>query len=771
MLKISLKPQKEGIGSLPGLPDWLSRLLIARGIDTEEAAKRFLNPKAEQLSSPLRLHEMDKAKGLIFAAKQAGKRAVIYGDYDVDGVSASAILWEALGSIGLEREVYIPDRHQEGYGLNLTAVEKLAADFQLLITVDCGITSINEVKRARELGMDVIVTDHHRHGDSLPPAQAVVSPMLGNAETPYLCGAGVAFKLASALLGDGAMKLLELAALATVADMVPLIGENRVIVALGLKQLEKTSRPGLRALMNRAGVQGRVTSDQVGFQIAPRMNACGRMESAQTALRMLITRDPREGEELAIKMEELNQERKNQETLVLEEALSQVSQMDLIGRSAIVVWGEGWNSGVVGLAAGRVAEKYCYPTVALAKDGDLCVGSARSAGDIDIYQALKECEDLFLRFGGHKQAAGLTLPFGNVESFFDRFSKAVFDQTGGRKVIPEIICDGALSLHEVTEETVLWLSRLEPFGMGNPSPRFIVEGAEALSLRAVGSEGRHLKCTFQQGHTLRDGIFFGGGDRAAQGGGQYRLAISPTVNEFRGKITPECRLYAMELLPSSLKEDLDREGISLFDADTGEGTAETISFSDLQSRMTGSQGTLLVCRTLKTALHMQTLYPQADFCLEKADDVRAFHSILLYGDAKKPCAPFRHVVLCDGFKEEASAWQKACPGATVEALVPTEALEKLLASCFISKDALRQEYAYLRGHAPYDLYSLSRELGLAPRQAAFGLRVLSEIGLLSFSLSPFQLSLFPMVKRGPEESGLYTMARRAKEETDGLHGL
>ena len=447
MVTITLSQPSVPILPLTGLPAWLCGLLAARGVTTAEAAQSFLHPAADQLRDPLALHDLEQAVAIIRNAAAQGRRAVVYGDYDVDGVSASAILYETLGILGMARQVYLPDRHKEGYGLNIPAVEKLAQEADILITVDCGITSIAEVSRAKELGMTVVVTDHHRHLDTLPPADAVVSPLLGDYPFPGLCGAGVAWKLALALAGEQVMELMELAAVATVADMVPLTDENRVIAALGLEQLAHTKRPGLRAVMERAGVQGTVSSDQVGFQIAPRMNACGRMASARIAFDMLTTRDRGEAEELAARMEALNQERKAEENKVLEAALSQAAQMDLVENHAIVVWGEGWNSGVVGLAAGRVAEQFAYPTVALAVDGDKCVGSARSAGDIDIYKALSQCADLFERFGGHKQAAGLTLKRENLEIFAKRLSQAVAEQTGGKPVKPALVCDGKALRH------------------------------------------------------------------------------------------------------------------------------------------------------------------------------------------------------------------------------------------------------------------------------------------------------------------------------------
>ena len=755
MPTISLAPHSSQPSALPGLPAWLCSLLAARGITAPEDAQRFLHPSMDQLRDPTALHDMRQAEELIRSAVKQGKRIVIYGDYDVDGVSACAILREALLLLGADAAVYLPDRHKEGYGLNIPAVEMLALEADVLVTVDCGITSIAEVNRAKELGMTVIVTDHHRHLEQLPPADAVVSPLLGGYPFPGLCGAGVAWKLALALAGEKAMELMELAAIATVADMVPLVDENRVIVALGLERLARTARPGLRAVMERAGIQGSVTSDQIGFQLGPRMNACGRMASARIAYSMLTTHSKIEAEELAAQMEALNQERKAEENKVLEAALDQAARMDLVENHAIVVWGEGWNSGVVGLAAGRVAEQYCYPTVALAVNGDTCVGSARSAGEIDIYQALSQCADLFERFGGHRQAAGLALKRENLVSFAERLSQAVAAQTEGRPVKPTVLCDGALSLSDVTEDTVRWLQKLEPFGMGNPAPRFLCEDAQALSLRAVGAEGRHLKCSFRQGNELRDGICFGGGSWAGKMDGRFRFAFSPTLNEFRGKVSAECRVYALQMIPESLTADTEREAVSFCTDPRSDTPARVLSPEELLPLMTAGQGTLLVCRCLKTALAMRKQFPEAEFCLEEAMDSRAFHTILLYGKAQNVSPAFRQIVLCDGDTGEADAYRAACPRATIAALPLSGALEKLLAASYSDKDALRNCFVQLRNQPFRDIYSFATACSLTVAQAAFALAVLRDIDLIEVSFSPFRISMRPMQKRGPEESKLF----------------
>ena len=759
MFKLSYDPPAEALPPISGMPIWLIRLLAGRGMRTTEEAWRFLHPALNQLNPPDMLHDLSKAASIIRDAAARGKRVAVYGDYDVDGVSASAILYETLLHLGMKVMVYLPDRHREGYGLNTPAVETLARKADLLITVDCGITSIAEVRRAKELGMTVVVTDHHRHLEELPPADAVVSPLLGGYPFPGLCGAGVAWKLALALADEKAMELMELAAIATVADMVPLVDENRVIAALGLERLAQTKRPGLRAVMERAGVQGTVSSDQVGFQIAPRMNACGRMASARIAFDLLTTRSKTEAEELAARMEALNQERKAEENKVLEAALSQASQMDLVEHHAIVVWGEGWNSGVVGLAAGRVAEQFSYPTVALAVEGDTCVGSARSAGDIDIYKALSQCADLFERFGGHKQAAGLTLKRKNLEAFTECLSQAVAEQTGGKPVQPAILCDGRLALRDVTEDTVHWLEKLEPFGMGNPAPRFLCEDAQPLSLRAVGADGRHLKCSFQQGNELRDGIYFGGGAWAGKTAGRFRFAFSPTLNEFRGKVSAECRVYALQLIPESLTKDMDRETQVLFSGFRSNGAVPVLSPAELPEMMASGQGTLLVCRCLETALALRGQFPEADFCLEEATDSRAFNTILLYGNANRVSPAFRHIVFCDGDTGEGDAYRAACPQATIAALPVSPALKALLAASFANKDALRNCFIQLRTTSFRDLYGFAAACGLTLSQATFALAVLRDIDLIDASFSPFRVSLRPIQKRSPEESSLFQLAQ------------
>lgn len=771
MLRLGLTPlQTEGL-SLEGQPEWLCRILQARGISTEDEAKQFLHPTLTQILPGLALHGMDGAVQILTEARQQRKKAVIYGDYDVDGVCAAAILKETFDRYGLSSFVYLPHRHREGYGLNIPAIGRLAKEAQVLVTVDCGITNLEEVKAARAAGMQVIVTDHHKNGETLPDADALVSPLLGDYPFPYLCGAGVAWKLSLALLGKEAMDLIELAAIATVADMVPLLSENRAIVAFGLRKLSQTGRAGLRAVMERAGIKGDVRAEQVAFQIAPRMNACGRLETARIALDMLLTRDKEQAQQLATRMEQLNTRRKEEEAAVTDEAIQQVEKMDLIQTRGIVVMGEKWNSGLIGLAAGKIAEQYTCPTVALARDGELCVGSARSAGEVDIHKALSRCADLFLRFGGHKQAAGLTIEYLHVPAFIERFSDAVKEQTGDRALVPQIICDAEIQLSEVTEGTVAALDKLEPFGMANPMPRFLCRGVKALSLRSVGNQGKHLKCTFQQKNALRDGIFFGAGARANQAGQVMDVVMTPVINRFMGKTSAECQLQAMVPCIVEMPKDHYKEALSVLSQEISAQREAPISLNALDALMQGNQGTLLICHCRETALMLHARYPEADFQIETVHNNKAYHTIVLYGSAVSACENYRHVVLCDGSLGGEAAYQKAYPKAEICALPQSSVLKALLAEMFLGMDDLRACYRAIREQKGRDIEEWASILRHTREQTAFAFKVFSMMGLLQCSFRPFSLALLPIVKASPESNLLFCEARRAKEEYDGIHSL
>lgn len=728
-----------------------------------------MNPDLGQLSDPFLFAGMDKAVQVIKAAKRDGVRAVVYGDYDVDGVCASTIMWDALRTLGMEAAVYIPDRHEEGYGLNAAAIEHIAQGAGLLVTVDCGITAVSEVALAKEKGMRVIVTDHHHLPEKLPEADAVLSPLIAPYPFPYLCGAGVAYQLCRALLSDEAARdCLDLAALATVADMVPLTGENRALVRFGLEKLSHTARPGLRALIRAAGLPDALRSEHIAFALAPRLNACGRLESALNALELLETQDEDEAQRLALRLESLNQERRMLEKAVLDDARERMAGLNLCAERAVVLCGEGYESGVVGLAAGRLADQTGYPTVILSKQGDLAVGSARSAGGIDIFQALSCCSDLFIRFGGHSQAAGMTLKYADVPALETRLSAAVEKQLAGRPLVVTRAYDAELPLDQVNQETVARLSLLEPYGMGNPAPVFLLKNVEPIALRAVGAGGAHLKLSLLQGDVQRAGIAFGMGALAARAPGRMDALFSPTRNEFMGRVSFECRVSALRADPLTFPQDKKSEEEAVLQDFCAAGQnklqfpIQLIGEDALDGLMRAPQGTLLFCRCFETAQKLLKRFKRADFFEGRADDPRAFSAVCCGVPAGRVSPFYRDVVLCDGmlrqdegalFRGGTRLWMLPKTGvlsARIDALTPTV-------------QNLRDALVALRKTHPVSLARMAQALQMSETRLKAALTILGELLLVDFSLEPFSVSLRPTRRCDPSESELYARLLRGKE--------
>lgn len=532
---------------LPGLPAWESQVLQARGVDTPEKAERFLHPDLKDLHDPGLMQDLEKAVTLIRMAIHRGEKILVYGDYDVDGICAVTILLETLREAGAKADFRIPGRHSEGYGLNEKAVREIAEAYQMLITVDCGIASVKEVRIAKELGMTVIVTDHHEIPAELPQADAVLDPLLGSYPFQRLCGAGVALKICQAMLGGAGMESrLEIAALATVADVVPLVDENRVIVREGMRRMEHTARPGLRALMENARVAFPMHSDDIAFRLGPRLNAAGRLEDAAQGVHLLMTGDPAEGKRIADHLEENNRRRQDMEARILQEAAELFpSQVNLRKERIIILEGEGWNTGLIGLAAGKICEKYHHPAIVLSRQGGQAVGSCRSIPGVNIWEMLNRCGDLFLRFGGHEQAAGLTVSAEKIPEMRIRLNGIIRDSCDDRCFLPEKEYDAEMTLDRVTLETVDALEALEPTGCGNPAPVFLCRDASVQEARPVGRDRSHLKMTLLAGGELRGGIGFGLGDEAGYGYERVDVLFRPTRNEFNGRVSPQMQIQAI----------------------------------------------------------------------------------------------------------------------------------------------------------------------------------------------------------------------------------
>lgn len=543
-----------------GIPEALASLLIQRGYGEPDQARGFLRPALEGLTDPYRLAGMSAAVEAISRTVRAGHPILVHGDYDVDGQSATALLTRALRAAGARAEPFVPHRLRDGYDFGpagLAEAERVGAG--LILTCDCGITAVETVRRARELGLDVVVTDHHLPGPELPPATAIIDPQLRDDESGLgmLCGSGIAFKLVQALVPALGLPetlplhLLDLAAIATVADVVPLVGENRILVRHGLRLLEHTRWPGLRALLRTAGLEHRrVRAGQVAFILGPRLNAAGRVGDAAEGLRLLLTDDPAEALQLAERLEAYNTERQAIDQRILDDALDLVDRdFDLTRDAAFVLAAEGWHPGVVGIVASRVVERYGRPTFLIGFDGDIGKGSGRSISGFNLHDALVECADLLDRFGGHRMAAGLTVRRDRLDEFRERFGAVARAQLDPGTLGPEQRVDVELGLSEITDDLERLCRHLEPCGMGNPGPVFGLRGVTFANRQVVGQG--HLKGLLQEGNHRVEVIGFQWADRVPWLDDRpVDAAVRLERNEFGGRSALQARLVA--LTPSAV---------------------------------------------------------------------------------------------------------------------------------------------------------------------------------------------------------------------------
>lgn len=524
-----------------GCPPLLAAALQLRGLDRAEEARAFLNGGAELLSDPLALADMISAVQRLSMAIARGEHVAVYGDYDVDGITAACLLSDYLESRGLQCELYIPDRLTEGYGLNCAAIDKLSArGVTLIVTVDCGVTSLEETEYAASLGVDMIITDHHECREALPEAEAVVNPKRPD-NGPVgdgLAGVGVAFKLVCAMDGS-AEKMLrryaDLVAVGTVADVMPLLGENRFITRYGLQQIaEGNCRPGFRALILEAGLgEKKLTAATIGYSLAPRINAAGRLGKTAMAVQLLRTRDRREASELAAALCEKNRERQELELAIWKEAVDKLRGER--PTAPIVLAGENWHPGVIGIVASRLTDAYSVPAVMICLDGDNGKGSCRSTGSFNLYEALNYCSDVLEGFGGHAMAAGLTVSRDKVDELRRKLAEYYLANPDGE--IPaleaELRADDPALL---TMESVESLDRLEPCGNGNPKPLLYMDDAVLESVTPIGG-GKHLRMRLGKFGQQYDAVFFSQtADKLdARAGERVDVIFAAQINEFRSR--------------------------------------------------------------------------------------------------------------------------------------------------------------------------------------------------------------------------------------------
>jgi len=528
------------------LPPEVCRLLAARGYRTPEAAKRFLRPRLEHLEAAVALHDADRAVTRIADAVRRQETIFVHGDYDVDGMSSTALLTRVLRHLGARHVVpFVPNRLTDGYDLGAAGVAAArAAGATLVVTCDCGTSAHQAVRELMEGGVDVIVTDHHLPGTGLPPAYAVCNPRhpACTSVDKDLAAVGVAYKLALALceaLGAPpgiAHHQLDLVALATIADVAPLRGENRVLVRYGLKLLAETTHPGLRALIRSSGLEGKpLTAGRVGFVLAPRLNAAGRIADAKLGLKLLLAEREDEANVIARELEELNQARQQLDRAVLDEAMRQVERPDMRDRYAYVLHQQGWHPGVIGIVASRIVEHTARPAVLVAVEHGVGKGSGRSISAFDLHGALGACRDLFQRFGGHRAAAGLTMDAAKLPEFVERFDEVARGCLAPEDLVPELRVDLDVSIDEVGEALEKLVRHFEPFGVGNPAPTFRSTGARLACVpRKIGSDG--LKFAIDAARGELEAIGWGMAPRAASFdvSRAFDLAFRLERDEYRG---------------------------------------------------------------------------------------------------------------------------------------------------------------------------------------------------------------------------------------------
>jgi single-stranded-DNA-specific exonuclease len=545
------------------LPPTLCRLLVLRGYGEPDAVRGFLRPNAGQIHPPAMAGMAEAVERLRRAIRQ-GETILVHGDYDVDGICSTALLTRALRMMGARTEPFVPHRIADGYDLSDAGIEAAhAAGARLILTADCGVVAHEAIERARRAGIDVVVTDHHTPGDTLPDAVAVVNP--NRRDCPYpnksLAGVGVAYKLCCALadaLGfphERLASLLDLVAIATVADLVPLTEENRVLVRWGLKVLVSTPNPGLRALLHSAGLAGKpeISAGQVGFILAPRINAVGRMSEAQLGVRLLLTEDNSEAERIAAQLEDENRTRQEVDGQTLKQAMAVLDrEFDPRRDRAVVLAADGWHPGVIGIVASRVVERIHRPTVMIALDGNgEGKGSARSIPGFHLYEAMHACREHLVRYGGHRAAAGCSILPHRVEGFREAFQGHARGVLTDEQLVPEVRIDLEIDLREADTELCRLLRHLAPFGQGNPTPVFAAQRVDVAGYpRIVGKN--HLKLTLASGDTRLEAMGWGMGDRLREVNpalGPIDVAFRLEENTYNGRTSAQARLVDVRTSP------------------------------------------------------------------------------------------------------------------------------------------------------------------------------------------------------------------------------
>ena len=535
--------KKEEIKEKYKLNDLLATILVNRGITDKEKIRQFLEPTRQDFYNPYLMKDMEIAVERIIKAIENQEKVIIYGDYDVDGITSTTVLKKFFKDLGLEVSYYIPNRLNEGYGLNKKAIDNIVNEgYSLMITVDCGISAVEEIDYANSLGLETIITDHHEPGEVLPRALAVVDNKRKDSTYPFrdLAGVGVAFKLCQAIgikLGlkeETYLKYLDIVCVGTISDIVPLVDENRVITKLGLLLVKQTKNMGLKSIINSSGYSN-IDSNTISFGVAPRINACGRMGKAEEALELLLSTDIYKVNELTKKLNEHNKERQEIEKSICESALEKIEKNHLDENRTIVVGGEDWHHGVIGIVSSKITDMYFKPSILLSFEEDgIGKGSGRSIPGFDLHQALTKCQNTLEKFGGHSMAVGITIKKEKLEEFREEFEE-IAKKEKIEEIVPILNVDAKIELNSVDKEIIESLKALEPFGEANKMPIFAFKNLRIDSIRAL-SEGKHLKLTLKENNRIINAIGFNMGILAEEYriGDKIDVAGILEINTFNG---------------------------------------------------------------------------------------------------------------------------------------------------------------------------------------------------------------------------------------------
>ncbi len=753
-----------------GISPVAAQLLAQRGLTDAASAQRFLHPDESWLHDPMAMHDMEKAVLRIRRAMASSERMVVYGDYDADGVTAVSVLLGYFAGCGVRADYYIPARHEEGYGLNEHAVRELAGTHTLLISVDCGIASHQEVLLAQSLGMDVIVTDHHQLKETLPPALAVLNPLIGDYPCPFLCGAGVALKLVHALGGlDAALEQIDLAAIGTVADIVPLLDENRAIAALGIAKMNRSRRVGIDALCQVAHLGDKpIDSGHIGFLLGPRINAGGRIDRSGRTVELMLTDDRALAQEVAAQLESHNLHRQQLEreiTAACEEKIPK--EIDFQNDRAIILWGEDWNVGVVGIVASRMTEKYTMPCILLSRSGDTLTGSGRSVRGVHLLNAIGACAQTLTRFGGHEMAAGVTLCLDRFEQFRAQFNQYLRDTADPQCFVPAAFYDAVLKPKQATLSLFRELEQLMPFGMGNPTPQFLISQARLGALRTMGQDGRHVRAMLEQDGAQVECVGFSMADQLPALRAPCDLLVQLGQNQWGGRARAQVILRRVKPADQAFFEQIRTCGDEIMRDFFAGILYNTIDDVSAQPQAAPWQETAFGRGDLALVLDVcNTAAPCLDtlehFLGAPSEDPRAFPALVAAPRLNQALGPYRRFIFCDGFDARvARAILHHCPDAQFFTMDTGLARRPVLPDV----EALRRVYAVLRGKAGTlnicaDALAAARKAaqcaGVSPLGVLCALMIFHELGFMRVSFSPWMLTLCPDApRRELSQSGLY----------------